>query len=587
MASAAPGGKAPSLSSLQASLSVAKRPATAAKAPVTKAAVAKTPVAKTAVAKTVVAKSPGKVAVSVAKAPVEKAAVSKPSIAKAPVAKANVANVAKAPVGKAPVAKAPVAKAPVAKAASAPSAAPVVGQKRPAPAEADGAPAAKKVAASPAKATAAGTPAAKAPAAASSPAAGKPAAAGPLVGAGVEDKALSAAIQGLLDAVEAAPAAAKVQGVVTLADTLGTKLQIDHINHFLRTLKKKVIERAQGDGIRVQASSQQKAAAPAPPAATSKQAPPVPGATVAKKAGAPSPDALPGVTGKAGPGAFSKGGPPPPARPAPPVKSSGTTAKAPAATAKAAPAEETPPEPAASPTASPPPEVDDPLYVLVGSFVDDPVHRDGALVEARLSAVLKQLWEGVAKKPKDWATAFQKMEIPVDKQGEALQRFFNMTFAMEGEDPEKAPSVVAELVKNHRIKLRSVEEVLVTFGNNLDGLLAMNEDAWHVYSYFLMHVFPKPQVAGWGWSRVGWSWQSWWQFVEKCVGSMEAARQFDVVALLLKLIQDREGTALGEVAAWQEGDKLGRAIAKLGEMCDMADGEVVEKLAEAGVTVEV
>jgi hypothetical protein len=230
--------------------------------------------------------------------------------------------------------------------------------------------------------------------------------------------------------------------------------------------------------------------------------------------------------------------------------------------------------------------VEDPLYVLIGGLVDDPVHSDGAIKEERLMAVLKALWGGVAKRPKDWCSTWQKMEIPADLQCEALQRFFNMAFSAQTDDQEKAPSVVAELVKAHRLKLRSVEEVLVTFGHNLDGLLAMNEEAWQVYSYYLMHVSPKPATAGWGWSRVGWSWASWWAYVEKCIASMEASRQFDVVALLLKLIQDREGTPLGEVQAWQEGDKLGKAIAKLGEIGDMADGEVVEKLAEAGVTVE-
>ncbi|CAK0852414.1 unnamed protein product, partial [Prorocentrum cordatum] len=176
----------------------------------------------------------------------------------------------------------------------------------------------------------------------------------------------------------------------------------------------------------------------------------------------------------------------------------------------------------------------------------------------------ERAWRGgVAKRPKDWCSTWQKMEIPAELQCEALQRFFNMAFSSQADDQEKAPSVVSELVKAHRLKLRSVEEVLVTFGHNLDGLLAMNEEAWQVYSpaAYLMHVSPKPAAAGWGWSRVGWSWASWWQYVEKCVSSLEADRAAAALGRgLLKLIQDREGTPLGEVQAWQEGDKLGKAI---------------------------
>merc|ERR1719258_436415 len=79
--------------------------------------------------------------------------------------------------------------------------------------------------------------------------------------------------------------------------------------------------------------------------------------------------------------------------------------------------------------------------------------------------------------------------------------------------------IIAELVKNHKIKMGTVEEVLVAFGHNLDGVLAMNEEAWHVYAYLLLHVFPKPMKSGWGWFRVGWTWLGWWKFVEKCVVS--------------------------------------------------------------------
>merc|ERR1712173_317325 len=77
-----------------------------------------------------------------------------------------------------------------------------------------------------------------------------------------------------------------------------------------------------------------------------------------------------------------------------------------------------------------------------------------------------------------------------------------MTF-VQSDDAGRAPSAVAELVKGHKLKMRSVEEVLVAFGNNLDGILTLNENAWHMYAHFLVHIYPKPQNAGWGWSRVG------------------------------------------------------------------------------------
>lgn len=132
--------------------------------------------------------------------------------------------------------------------------------------------------------------------------------------------------------------------------------------------------------------------------------------------------------------------------------------------------------------------------------------------------------------------------------------------------------------------MKSVEEVLATFGDNLDGILALNEEAWQVYAFFLMHVYPKPKESGWGWSRVGWSWASWWQFVEKCIGNLEGSKAFDVVAMILRLIQDREGTPLAEVAIWSDGEKLSRITSKLAELGDCTPDEVVERLGEAGVS---
>mmetsp|Transcript_96022 Transcript_96022/g.213790 ORF Transcript_96022/g.213790 Transcript_96022/m.213790 type:complete len:560 (-) Transcript_96022:26-1705(-) len=347
-------------------------------------------------------------------------------------------------------------------------------------------------------------------------------------------------------AIEASSSGNKVRHVVRLAEAVGMTFQIDTINHFLKALKSKMVERAQRDGVRVPANT---------------GSPPVGGAGTG------------GVPSKQ-PGAATKLKAPTPQAPLQKAKA----AQPPPAAAQV---EEAPP-------ASPPPTDlagEDPLYVLVGELTEDPVSVDGALVEARLGEVLKRLWDGIARKPKDWVAAWQAMGIPADKQSEALQRFLNMTF-MQTEDPDRAPMIVAELVKAHKVKMRSVEDVLVAFGHNLDGILAINEEAWQVYAQFLVHVFPKPLHSGWGWSRVGWSWQSWWQFAEKCVATLEASRAFDVLALILRLIQDKEGLPIAQVQVWSEGEKLQRVVTKLGELgsCDAA--EVVEKLSLQGVMIE-
>jgi len=228
---------------------------------------------------------------------------------------------------------------------------------------------------------------------------------------------------------------------------------------------------------------------------------------------------------------------------------------------------------------------DDQLYTLIGELAEDPVISGGELNEARLEEVLRRLWDGAARKPKDWATAWQNMGIPVEKQAEALQKFLNMAFSQG--DSQRAPMVIADLVKAHRLKMRSVEEVLVTCGQNLDGVLAMHEDAWHVYAHFLMHVFPKSAQAGWGWSRVGWSWASWFKFAEQCIQSLSGERASDTLCMILRLIQEREGTPISEVQSWSDGDKLSKFVAKIAELGESDLAEAAEKLGQQGVVVQI
>lgn len=220
---------------------------------------------------------------------------------------------------------------------------------------------------------------------------------------------------------------------------------------------------------------------------------------------------------------------------------------------------------------------------LVDELQGNPVFVDGELNDVRLGEVLKKLWDGVARKPKDWVAAWQGMSVPADKQAAVLQKIMNMSF-QQADDTERGPMIVADLVKAHKVKLRACEEVFVAFGHNLDGILAINEEAWHSYAHFLTHVFPKQANAGWGWSRVGWSWNSWWKFTEACTQTLEPSRSADLLCVILRFIQEREGMALSDVPAWG-GDKLGKVLARICELDQCDSSAAVEKLNLQGVAV--
>merc|ERR1712194_231903 len=70
---------------------------------------------------------------------------------------------------------------------------------------------------------------------------------------------------------------------------------------------------------------------------------------------------------------------------------------------------------------------------------------------------------------------------------------------------------------------------------------------------------------------------------EKCTSSLEPSRAFDVIAMILRLVQEREGVqAISQIQAWVEGDKLGRVLTKLGELGSCDREEAIERLSMRG-----
>eukprot|EP00747_Dinoflagellata_sp_TGD_P191262 gnl/TRDRNA2_/TRDRNA2_54392_c0_seq1.p1 gnl/TRDRNA2_/TRDRNA2_54392_c0~~gnl/TRDRNA2_/TRDRNA2_54392_c0_seq1.p1 ORF type:complete len:535 (+),score=137.35 gnl/TRDRNA2_/TRDRNA2_54392_c0_seq1:171-1607(+) len=401
----------------------------------------------------------------------------------------------------------------------------------------------------------------------------------------------------LLATLRSMPKDVRLQQLTRLGESMGQSLPIDQINHFLRALQPKIAEAAAATA---KPAAVAKVAVAKRPAADTPGNSSVPVAKAAEPAShsgaAQAAGAKPAGVQKASPPVVTKSAPAK-AKPAvakvPPAASSQTATISAEAATKVSQAASRAAEIAAGRevNAPPPPSPSneaglaesDPLYVLVGEFADDPVVQDGQIVEPRMSDVLRRLWDGACKKPKDWVAAYSAMCIPQgDVQSEVIRKLLDMAFE-NPEDSEKGGSVIAILLKGQRIKLGNVEQVLVGFGQNLDTLLAANEEAWCIYAHLLVHIFPKPQASGWGWSRVGWSWSSWWQFVEKCIVSVEPAIGADIIALTLRLIQDREGHPLAEDAVWSAGDKLQKGIAKLAELSAVTESEAVERLTADGV----
>jgi len=205
----------------------------------------------------------------------------------------------------------------------------------------------------------------------------------------------------------------------------------------------------------------------------------------------------------------------------------------------------------------------DPLYALIGQVSNYKVlSPDGVLSTERLDSYLDKIFmQKAAKKPKDWVEIWAAMDIPVNNQVIVWEPI--MAYGLE-HVPETMGKILAELLKGHRLKTKTIEE-------GAKGAFNGKPDRCGILREFLYIIFPKGPQSEWGWSRVGWSWQQWWQMTENLFSSIEKTSAFDGLAALLDQIEADGKTPLAkQPLVWNE-KRLGMARALLCKFGDLED----------------
>ena len=188
----------------------------------------------------------------------------------------------------------------------------------------------------------------------------------------------------------------------------------------------------------------------------------------------------------------------------------------------------------------------DPLYALMGEVQEKKVvSDDGKVHQEDLNRYLQVLvLEQAAQKPKDWVDVWAKMNIPVDSQSKVLSEI--IAFCLHNAPPVGGlGSVLAELIKNHRVKTKAVEDAV-------EFAMARGQDTGGVLRQMLFSIYPKGPDSNWGWSRVGWSWQEWWKICERTIGCLDDLAAFDEMGLLLERLESESGKPLTQQSAWSE-----------------------------------
>jgi len=208
----------------------------------------------------------------------------------------------------------------------------------------------------------------------------------------------------------------------------------------------------------------------------------------------------------------------------------------------------------------------DPLYALFGQVSQSKVlGADGIFHPDRLEEYLRTIFlKKAAKKPKDWVEIWAAMDIPVTNQVIVLEPI--LVFGLQ-HAPETLGRILAELLKGHRIKTKTIEESVV-------GAFKGQPDKHGILRELFFLIFPKGPQSEWGWSRVGWSWQEWWKITENCFNGIDKSSAFDELSALLNHIEAEGKTGLSKQSmVWNE-KRLGQvrsALCRYGELEDQSD----------------
>lgn len=188
----------------------------------------------------------------------------------------------------------------------------------------------------------------------------------------------------------------------------------------------------------------------------------------------------------------------------------------------------------------------DPLYALLGELAEkkDVFKQDGSLDQEVMEAYIRRLTQpGVVQKTKSWVEVWAAMNIPVESQVPVVLAILQI--GLESEVATTIPDALADLIKNHRVKVKAVEEAVTT-------LFECGEDEQGCLSRLLFLIFPKSPTSEWGWSRVGWNWQQWWATADRILLALDTKSAYEVLCTLLRSIESDSGTYLPHQQIWDE-----------------------------------
>jgi len=184
--------------------------------------------------------------------------------------------------------------------------------------------------------------------------------------------------------------------------------------------------------------------------------------------------------------------------------------------------------------------------------------------------------------PSQWMQVWSEVGVPVESQQAAIAVLLEVAAAKEN-TYELTPQIIVELVRTKKVQMKCLEAALKEFAGRLEELVEVNENAWHLESSFLLLLFPKTVNSSWGLLHPGWNWYTWWQMAEQILSSADRFRAFDILVLVLQMMQERSGAVINKQQVWMEAQRRQKVRKVLCSWGEMDEDSVVETLSAYGV----
>lgn len=188
-----------------------------------------------------------------------------------------------------------------------------------------------------------------------------------------------------------------------------------------------------------------------------------------------------------------------------------------------------------------------------------------------------------SKSPSTYGQVWAELGVPAENERDVLSFIFEATARRDSEISELVPQVAVNLVRMRKVQVQNLKLALQDFSGKLEDLVQVNENVWHLQSLIILFLFPKTRNSSWGLLFPGWNWFTWWQMTEQILSAADKFRAFDILVLVLQMMQERSGAVINQQEVWAEtvrSQKVKKVLCQWGEM---DEASIMETLTAYGV----